>query len=66
VNSGTDQVFVSVGGIAAVATASSMALLPNSVEVFTIPGNIASDNVYVAAIGVAGGNTLYVSVGNGI
>jgi len=63
-NSGTNVVFVKFGDSTVVATNANLALLPNSVEVFTVPGNCP--NLYVAAIAAASGNTLYISAGDGV
>lgn len=64
VNLGTDVVFFQLGATSAVtaSASTSIPLLPNSSEVFLLPNDIA----YVAAIGQSGGNTLYISVGDGI
>jgi hypothetical protein len=64
-NSGTDTIFIEMrnSGATAAAAATSMPMLPNSVEVFTISNETTS----VQVIGVTGGvSTLYVTVGEGL
>lgn len=63
VNSGTDITFIELGIITSNAIiTSSMPMLGNTVEVFTIANDIA----YVAFIGAAGGNTVYITAGEGL
>lgn len=64
VNLGTDTSFIeftaTVGLVAAVTT--SMPLLPNSVEIFTVTNEMNNMRV----IGTAGGNTVYITYGEGM
>ncbi len=66
-NSGTDVIWVCFGTAAgAVAVNTSMAMAPNSVEVFTVADALANQGtLYVAAIGPGAGNTLYITPGMG-
>lgn len=61
-NSGTNTVFVEFGKTSAVTASltTSIPLLPNSVETFTI----MNDQGYVAAIAGGSGNTLYITTGD--
>lgn len=61
-NSGTATVFVNFGkdNTVTASTTTSIPLLPNSVETFTI----MNDSGFVAAIGSATGNTLYITTGD--
>jgi hypothetical protein len=65
VNSGTDITFIEFTpgpfGVAAT-VAASMPMLPNTVEVFLLQNDLA----YLKVIGVAGGNTIYVTYGEGL
>lgn len=64
VNSGTDTTFIELvdatGPAATITT--SMPMLPNTVEVFTS----ANDITTLSIIGAAGGNTVYVTYGEGL
>lgn len=63
-NSGTELTFIeftTAAGAAAAAT-TSMPMVGNSVEVFTFPNDVTQLRV----IGVAGGNTVYVTYGEGM
>jgi ABC-type uncharacterized transport system YnjBCD substrate-binding protein len=61
-NSGSVEVFVATGvGSATAVSASSMSVLPGTVEVFTIPEN----HTHVAAITAAGSTTVRVYRGYG-
>lgn len=65
VNSGTDTVFLEFGNADATVTAStttSMPMLGNTVEVFTL----TQSTYTIGYIGVAGGNTLYITPGEGL
>lgn len=64
VNSGTDVTFVEIAqaGVSIPATATSMPLLGNTVEVFTI----TNENTLFRVIGLAGGNTVYITPGEGM
>jgi len=64
VNSGSDMTFIefSFTGGAAAATTTSMPMLPNTVEVFTV----TNDQTIIRVIGAAGGNTLYITPGEGL
>ena len=67
-NSGTDVIWVCFGTAAsAVAINTSMAMAPNSIEVFTVPEKFANDgSLYVAAIAAgASSNVLYITPGVG-
>lgn len=63
VNAGTNTTFIEFGADnTVVATlASSMPLLANSMEIFLLPNDIT----YIAAIGGAAGNLVYITVGEG-
>lgn len=63
-NSGVDTIFIELVDRVSInpTLTTSMPLLPNSVEVFTI----SVDTVAVRAIGVAGGNVLYATYGEGL
>lgn len=61
-NVGTSAAFIKIGGSAvAAATATSMPVLANSVEVFTLN----TEETHVAIIGAAGSD-VYVTMGTGI
>lgn len=63
VNSGTDISFIEFAqGTITAALATSMPMLPNTVEVFTIGNDITTLRV----IGAAGANNLYVTYGEGL
>lgn len=62
VNSGAEITFFNFSSATAATLATSAPLLPNSVEVFTIAGDVDSLRV----IGTAGGNTVYVTIGEGL
>ena len=64
VNLGTDPSFIEFAQVAGVtaAAATSIPLLPNSAEVFTL----ANDVVGLRVVGAAGGSVLYVTVGEGL
>lgn len=64
VNSGTDTIFIEIVDRLSInpTTTTSMPMIPNSVEVFTLDMNA----VGIRAIGAAGGNTLYVTYGEGL
>jgi hypothetical protein len=58
---GTEDVFINIGGTAAVAT--SMPVGAGHTEVFGLPDNVTS----VGVIGVTGGlSTVYFTLGNGV
>ena len=61
-NIGTDGVAIAFGGSGVTAALTDTRLLPNSVEVFTVNDDVT----HIAAIGVAGGNTLQVQEGSGV
>jgi hypothetical protein len=65
VNSGTQTVFIDVVSAAASAptatAATSMPMLPNTVEVFSVP-----QGAQIAVIAAATGSTLYATVGDGM
>lgn len=60
-NIGTSAAFTKIGGSAVAATTSSMPVLANSVEVFTLNAG----DTHVAIIGAAGSD-VYVTMGTGI
>ena len=62
-NSSTATAFIAFGqsGVTA-STSTSLPMLPNSVEVFSIPFNTS----YVAAIGSATNGTVYITQGEGL
>jgi len=65
VNVGTNTVFIAWAGPGTAATASlttSMPMLPNSVETFTLPTNTTQ----LSAIAATTGNTLYITRGEGL
>lgn len=63
VNSGTDISFIELAGSGiAAGPSSSMPLLANTTSIFTL-GN---DQTTLRVIGVAGGNTVYVTYGEGL
>ncbi len=64
VNAGTDTTFIEFAGAAGATAAvtTSMPMLPNTVEVFTL----ANDIITLRVIGTAGGNTLYITYGEGL
>jgi hypothetical protein len=65
VNSGTQVVFIDIVSAAAsaptAAVATSMPMLPNTVEVFSVP-----QGAQIAVIAAAVGSTLYVTPGDGL
>jgi len=63
VNSGTDTIFwlANQTGGQTVTAANGIPMLPNTIETFTLPAN-----AYIGVIGVAGGNNLYVTPGEGV
>lgn len=60
VNVGSQTVFWAYGSVTA-AVAKSTPILPNTVEVFTLPGGVTAIGVIAAATG----STLYATVGEG-
>lgn len=65
VNSGTDITFIELTvnpGAAIPAIITSMPLLGNTAEVFLFQNDLN----FIRAIGVAGGNTLYITYGEGL
>lgn len=64
VNAGSDITFINFSGAGqpAPAVTNATPLAPNSVEILTV-GN---DQTVIRAIGAAGGNTLYITVGEGL
>lgn len=64
VNSGPNTVFFLYGNVAVTASGTAMGvpLLPNSAESFSLPGNVTQISVIAATTG----NTLYVTMGDGI
>ena len=66
VNDGTVTVFIAFGGSGVVAVvADDMPILPGTVEIFTMPGNIDAIT-HFAGIASGAGSTIYVTVGYGI
>lgn len=62
-NVGSNTIFITFGtGSATAATTTSLPMLGNTVEVFTVN----ADNTHVAHISGAAGNTIYVTVGEGL
>jgi len=62
-NNSSSTVFVAFGNsTVTAAVATSLPMAPNSVEVFTVPGQVA----YVAVIASAAGGTLYATLGEGV
>jgi hypothetical protein len=61
VNSGTDTIAWAYGNATGLTATNGCVMLPNTVELFSIPGGVSS----IEAIGVAGGNTLYIVPGDG-
>lgn len=61
VNIGTQTVFVALGTVTSSVT-TSMPILANSVEVFTLPAGITTLSVIAAGTG----STLYATVGDGV
>lgn len=64
VNSGSNLIFVEFGrdNTIVATTTGSMPMLPNTERIFLLPNDVT----YVAAISGTAGNTLYVTVGEGI
>lgn len=60
-NIGSQVVFVALGTVTA-SVSTSMPILPNTVEVFTLPGGISTLSVIAAATG----STLYATIGQGV
>ena len=60
-NIGTQTVFVALGTVTSSVT-TSMPVLANSVEVFTLPGGITT----LSVIAEATGSTLYATIGDGV
>lgn len=60
-NIGTQTVFVALGTVTSSVT-TSMPVLANSVEVFTLPGGVTTLSVIAAATG----STLYATIGDGV
>ena len=60
-NIGTQTVFVALDTVTSSVT-TSMPVLANSVEVFTLPGGITTLSVIAAATG----STLYATIGDGV
>jgi hypothetical protein len=63
VNNGTNVIYwlAAQGALPTVTTSNGIAMLPNTVEVFTL-----SPNAFIATIAVATGNTLQVTPGEGV
>lgn len=62
-NKGTDTVFVDfTSGANSATTTTSMPLAPGAIEIFTV----AHDVTTMSYIGLAGGNTLYSTIGEGL
>lgn len=66
-NNGTNVVYLAFGqdNTVTASTANSFAMVPNSVEVFTVP-TFTTNALYVAAIAGTTGNTLNITPGEGI
>ena len=60
-NIGSQTVFVALGTVTS-AVATSMPILSNTVEVFTLPGGVTTLSVIAAATG----STLYATIGQGV
>ncbi len=63
VNNGLQLVYIKFGTSAVTATTSDMAMLPNTVETFTI--SRSSAHTHVAAIAATTGSTLNITAGMG-
>ena len=61
VNLGTQTVFIALGTVTASVT-TSMPMLANSAETFSLPGGVTS----LSVISTATGSTLYASIGIGL